>query len=223
MWIRNTLFSFFLITLLIPLTAQDIHRIETDLPVVCLTFDDGPTEKNTHRLLHILGEYDAKATFFVIGEKVPLNEEILQEVHAAGHEIGNHSFTHRNLAELESQADVSEDIEHCQRIVMAATGSKPEVFRAPYLSQNETVSGVLENAGLPSIFCSASTRDWDSASTKESILNRAIEGLKPGAIILMHEFSNNTVDILPSLLEEIKEQGYRAATISQAISMTSQQ
>ena len=223
MSIRNTLFSFFLVTFLLPLTAQEIHRIETDLPVVCLTFDDGPTEKNTHRLLHILGEYDAKATFFVIGEKVPQKEKILQEVQAAGHEIGNHSFTHRNLAELELEEEVSEDIERCQGLVLGATGIQPEVFRAPYLSQNETVSGVLENASLPSIYCSVDTRDWDSASTKESILNRAIEGLGPGAIILMHEFSNNTVDILPSLLEEMKQQGYRAVTVSQAISMTSQQ
>lgn len=197
--------------------AENISRIDTDEPIVCLTFDDGPVREHALRLIKILGQHDAVATFFVIGERVEAEADVLKRLQDAGHEIGNHTFTHPNLAKLDSRHQLRSEILRCQEAVIAATGSAPQVFRAPYLSQDERVESLLASLGIPSIFASASTEDWNRDVTAESILERAIEGLEPGAILLMHEFRKETIDVLPELLKEMRVRGLRAVTVSEAL------
>jgi len=201
------------------LSAQDISLIDTNEPIVCLTFDDGPTGENTFKFLEVLRDYQAKATFFVIGNKINGAPEALKAVHAEGHEIGNHTFSHPNLVELKSESSIREEIESCQFAVEKCTGIRPKIFRAPYLAQDESVVAVLNDLGLPSVFCSADSRDWDPESTEESILQRLIDGLNPGAVLLMHEFSDKTVKILPKLLDAIREKGLRPVTVSEALAI----
>ena len=217
MRIYSPLFILGCIASVTPVCAENVSRIDTDEPIVCLTFDDGPVREHALHLIQILGQHDAVATFFVIGERVEAEADALKQLQEAGHEIGNHTFTHPNLAKLDSRHQLHAEILRCQEAVIAATGSAPQVFRAPYLSQDERVESLLASLGMPSIFASASTEDWNQDTTAESILERAIKGLEPGAILLMHEFRKETIDVLPELLAEMRARGLRAVTVSEAL------
>lgn len=210
---------FLLLFMTLSAHAIDIHQFETQEPVVCLTFDDGPLGDNTERLRQILAEHGAKATFFVNSMKIPGAEASLKSLYKDGHEIGNHTATHPGLPDLESEGEIRAEIVDCQQAVIAVTGKAPAVFRAPFLAQDERVRSILRELELPSIFCSADTRDWDATTGAETILQRAVDGLQPGAIILMHEFRDETADILPALLEAMDAKGLRAVTVSQAMAI----
>ena len=202
------------------LGAADIHRIETEEPVVCLTFDDGPLTEHALCLQKLLDARGAKGTFFVNSMKIPAGKEALLSLYEAGHEIGNHTANHPSLPGFEDTESIRREIMDCQTAVKAVIGEMPEVFRAPYLSQDARVRKILDEAGMPSIFCSTDTRDWDAETPAETILQRAIDGLEPGAVILMHEFRDETAEILPALLDAIEARGLKAVTVSEALKLS---
>jgi peptidoglycan-N-acetylglucosamine deacetylase len=215
-----TSISMLLLSALSTLHAGEIARFETSEPWVCLTFDDGPIDGKTQRIIEILRRHKAKATFYVIGERIGENMDALRSMVRAGHEIGNHTYTHPNLAQLDDVEQIRKEIEGCQQVVGALTGEAPVTFRAPFFGRDERVQAVLESLGLPSVLCSADTRDWDPKIEQEELLERAIAGLKPGAILLMHEFSDKTIAMLPLLLAEMELRGLRSITVAEAIART---
>lgn len=194
---------------------------------LCLTFDDGPS-KTMEAVLDVLAEYDAKATFFVIGNRIAGNEAILQRAVREGHEIGNHSWSHQALGDLWdpktrvastnprfcTAEKILAEITPTQELVQKIAGVTPKLFRPPYLSD-----GVLfqKTVGMPCIATCADTVDYAEATTAEQIYDTVVTKARDGAIVLQHCFEGNekTVEALKRILPWCVEQGYRMITVSE--------
>lgn len=185
---------------------------------VALTFDDGPIPGKTEQLLAILQASQAPATFFLIGEKVQSHPELVRKMVAEGHEIGNHTNSHKNLSRI-SARDVFKEIKQCQEAIHSAAGFKPALFRAPYGAANMTTFSVLSHFGLTAVFWSVDTRDWDAKSS-EQVSQRALDRLQNGDIILFHEHSRHTIGALQGIIDEVRAKGFTFQTISQMFGRT---
>lgn len=177
---------------------------------VALTFDDGPNPATTPQVLVILKEYGAKATFFMIGQKIAGQEALLQKIVAQGNEIGNHTWSHPNLAGLSAQG-VKQEITLTNEAIEKAIHKTPKLMRPPYGSTNATVQAA---AGMQEIMWTVDTLDWQNHSTA-AIMQNVKAQLTPGGIILMHDIHQSTVAALPSVLDYLKSQGYEMVTVSE--------
>jgi len=196
--------------------TRPIQRIETPEKLVALTFDDGP-DSQTIELLKLLHQYDCKATFFVRGDRLEKHPDITRKAFAAGHEIGNHAWSHKKLPELPPN-DVEQEITRTQELIKEVTGTAPALFRAPYLQYDEATWKVLNDLNLTAINASSSTKDWDRATTTKQIIESATgDQLQPGSIILMHSWPPNTLEAMPVILKRLKEMGYRCVTVSDLV------
>lgn len=196
--------------------ATPISSVPTDQPVVALTFDDGPHATQTARLLELLARENVRVTFFEIADKVAQHPDIARAIVAAGHEIGNHSKTHANLAELADLEAVRAEVVDAQTIIREATGFTPKVFRAPRLAHGPELWTVLGELGLPSIASNFATRDWDAQTTREQIIERAIKA-DSGDIVLMHTTSKKTLEVLPEIIVALRAKDLRFVTVSELL------
>ncbi|WP_344470933.1 polysaccharide deacetylase family protein [Nonomuraea monospora] len=175
---------------------------------VALTFDDGPG-KYTDTLLRTLAAYDARATFFVVGQNVAAYPGALRRTYAAGHEIGNHSWSHPDLTRL-SAASVRSQFTRTDRAIKAAIGIRPKLVRPPYGAFDATVR---RQAGRPVVMWSVDTLDWryrDSAR----VARKAVKAVRPGSVILFHDIHPTTVRAIPKVLKALSKRGYRFVTVS---------
>lgn len=184
---------------------------------VALTFDDGPHPKVTPRVLKILKEYNAKATFFMLGVQVEYYPDMAKKVAEAGHEIGNHSKGHPNLANM-SLSEVRKQIIESSDRIEAATGRKPSLFRPPYGAMNESVKKVTKEQQTPIILWSVDSLDWKSRNA-QAVNKEVAKNIRPGSIVLMHDIHASTADALPQMLKSLKKQGYQFVTVSQLLSL----
>ena len=183
------------------------------IKTVALTFDDGPVPGKTTEVLDTLAEYKVQASFFVLGEKVERHPDIIRRMVDEGHDIGNHTYSHRNLSKL-SPAGVRDEVEKCQEAIQSACGVEPIYFRSPYGAANLTTFSTLSHFGLNAIFWSIDTMDW--ASSDESAVREAIlEGLTGGSIILLHEQSSYSRTLLSTIIDDIRSRGYEFVTLSE--------
>lgn len=202
-------------------TAQPVAFVATDQPVVALTFDDGPHETRTARLLEILAREDVRATFFEIGRNVADHPDLARAVVAAGHEIGNHTQTHANLAKLDDLDAVRTEIVQSQTLIHETTGVAPRVFRAPFLAHGPHVWTVLGELGLPSITTRVATRDWSADTTREQIIETAASA-GPGDIILLHTWPEKTLEAMPEIIARLRAKGLRFVTVSELLALAPQ-
>ena len=180
-------------------------------PLVALTFDDGPGAY-TDRLLDILDRYDAKATFFMLGLQIEEYPELLTKMQQLGCELGSHSYNHPDLATLSAE-EVANQFQMTDDLMLQACGQTAKIARPPYGSWNETV---LDIAQKPFITWCVDSMDWsykDAQKDYESILSA--DGLGDGAIILMHDIYEPTVDCAEMLIPKLQEMGYKLVTVSE--------
>jgi len=182
--------------------------------IVALTFDDGPSPKTTPKILSILKQYGAKATFFVVGENAEKQASLMQDITNDGHEVGNHSFSHPMLARASADR-IKHELESTNQIIQNTTGSLPVWFRPPYGSTNKKVEQIAADMGLKTILWTDDPRDWSRHATKESIEKKVLNGMKPGSVVLLHDNHNATIEALPALLETMKERGYRFVSVNE--------
>lgn len=187
---------------------QEEKAKKTQVNMIALTFDDGPSAETTPKVLDILKKYNIKATFFVMGQHVEGNEAILKRMAAEGHEIANHSWSHPNLTKL-SPEQIRQEIEQTQSAIENVTGKRPTMLRPPYGSINQTV---MDTVKLPSIYWSVDSLDWKSRNP-QAILTEIKTNTSPGSIILMHDIHQPTVDSLESVIQYLQSQGYSFGTI----------
>ncbi|MGT2832793.1 polysaccharide deacetylase family protein [Streptococcus halotolerans] len=187
-----------------------VAKNRQNLKRVALTFDDGPNPATTPKVVDILKRYNAKATFFTIGQKIAGQEELLKKMVDQGNEIGNHTWTHPNLTTLSGEA-VKQEINDTNAAIEKAIKQKPTLMRPPYGATNTMVQSA---AGMKEVMWTVDTLDWQSHSTP-AIMKKVQEQLKPGGIILMHDIHQTSVDALPSVLEYLKSQGYEVVTVSE--------
>lgn len=179
---------------------------------IALTFDDGPHPKVTKQILKTLEKYDAKATFFVVGQEVKEHPEILKAVYNAGHEIGNHTFNHEKLTTLQPE-DIKQQIQSTDAIIKSTIGQRATVFRPPYGSYDETITDQLN---VPNVLWTIDTLDWKHRDSKKTVL-AVKEGAKNGSIVLMHDIHQTTADALDEILATLQKQGYEFVTVSELL------
>lgn len=213
------------------------YRSSTDEGVVALTFDDGPDPISTRAVLRLLKKHGAKATFFVVGKKVERHPELLGEIVAQGHNLGLHSYGHNRLYAFLPPAEVVRDIERTSQIIEQACGERPVFFRPPVGQMSPRTAEGVKRAQVETIGWSVRARDGLEGAEPEACLKRALKGLKPGAIVLLHdaweqratiEASDEAerlencpagVRILEQLLRACEERDLRPVTLEELISL----
>lgn len=189
------------------------NTINEEDKVVALTFDDGPS-KYTKDILDILKKYDACGTFFLIGNKVSFYGEVLREMLSEGNEIGNHSYDHKYLTRL-SEEEVKDEISKTQDEIKRVTGYTPTLFRPTYGGYNNTLKSYID---LTFVLWDVDSRDWSVKST-EGIMYNVFKDVKSGSIILFHDNHEYSVNALPSVIKELKKQGYKFVTVSELLEL----
>jgi peptidoglycan-N-acetylglucosamine deacetylase len=193
-------------------------QARVDQPYIAMTFDDGPSAENTPRLLEMLKQRNIKATFFLIGQNVVSNPDLVRRILAEGHEIGNHSWTHPQLSKL-SDDRVTAEITQTQDAIKDASGFTPTLLRPPYGAITPRQREWIENRfGLNIILWSVDPFDWKRPGASV-ITQRILSQTRPGAIILSHDIHKQTVDAMPATLDALIAKGYKFATVSQLIAM----
>lgn len=182
----------------------------TRLACVALTFDDGPGP-HTDRLLDVLASKRAPATFFLLGQNVARNPALVRRMAAEGHEVGNHTWDHKQLTKLGADGQRRE-IERGAAAIREA-GVTPTVFRPPYGSRNKTTDAA---AGAPVILWDVDTLDWKTRNT-EATMTAALRDTKRGSIVLMHDIHAPTVDAVGAIVDGLREQGYTLVTVSELL------
>lgn len=177
---------------------------------LAITFDDGPGNY-TEKLLDMLKERGVKATFYILGSKVKRYSDIVRRIDAEGHQIGNHSWNHPDLAKL-TTADIQREIGNTNDAIYEIIHKRPTTIRPPYGSVNDTVLDEIRKAGMTSILWSVDTRDWADRNSK-IVCNRAVAGAHPGAIILLHDIHPTSVDAVPCIIDTLQKQGYKFVTV----------
>jgi peptidoglycan/xylan/chitin deacetylase (PgdA/CDA1 family) len=204
---------------------EGIIRRGPDLKVVALTFDDGPSPKYTPRVLGILREEKVKATFFLVGKHVEKYPYLAKRIAEEGHEIGNHTYSHRDLVPATKKVVVNE-VKKAERVIEGACGVRPLYFRPPRGIYSNAVRKLILDLGYTILLWSLSSLDWSGASSK-LILNRVKKYVRRGSIILFHDSGalikpeggsrENMVKALPEVIRYLKNNGYRFVTISELI------
>ena len=198
-----------------PATYTQAH---VDQPYVAMTFDDGPSAENTPRLLEMLKQRNIKATFFLIGQNVASNPDLVRRILAEGHEVGNHSWTHPQLSKLSDQR-VSFEITKTQDAIKDASGFTPTLLRPPYGAITSRQREWIENQfGLSIILWSVDPFDWKRPGASV-ITQRILTQARPGAIILSHDIHKQTVDAMPATLDGLMRKGFKFLTVSQLIAL----
>lgn len=177
---------------------------------VALTFDDGPHPKVTMQVLQCLDKYNAKATFFMLGNRVQYYPEIAKEVSARGHEIGNHTWSHPVLTKL-SNAQIMSEFTTTEEAIFASIGHESTVFRPPYGATNETINDMLPR---PVVNWTVDTLDWKHRD-QNKLLPMVKSNMHNNAIILMHDIHQSTADGLDAVLAYLSSEGYEFVTVSE--------
>ena len=194
--------------------AATITRIATGRPVVAMTFDDGPHPRLTPVLLDLLRARGIRATFFVIGQNVRRYPALMARMVAEGHEVGNHTLTHRALTGLDDEA-VLREMDQTTLAVYQATGKAPVTMRPPYGAISARQRSLLwEQRRLPTILWSVDPQDWRKPGS-DVVAQRILGHAHRGAVILAHDIHRTTVEAMPATLDGLVALGYQFQTMSE--------
>ena len=200
----------------VPVRAEPLRRVNTEEKRIAITFDDGPSDEKTREILEILAENGAKATFFVIGENAEAHPDRIREIHEAGHEIGNHTWSHRYLTRM-SEKEIREEVGKTEKLLTEICGERPVVFRPPGGYWSEKTVSTVEKMGYRCVLWSVDTRDW-SIPGAATVVRRVENGAGNGDVILFHDLADKrlpTPDALRVLLPRLKEAGFEFVTVSE--------
>jgi peptidoglycan-N-acetylglucosamine deacetylase len=188
--------------------------VETEQKVVALTFDDGPT-KNVDQLLPLLEKYDVKATFFLIGKDIEKHPEEAKKLVEAGHQIGNHTYSHNRMV-LKSPSFIKEEIEKTDEWIRKV-GYKGEIdFRPPFGKKLVGLPYYLSQHNRETIMWNTEPDTYFTAVSDK--VNYVMENMKPGSIILMHPMYDQTGDsfqAIEEILEKLTNDGYKFVTVNE--------
>lgn len=217
-------------------TGQWYGRTFTGLPrtglprgskQIALTYDDGPNDPYTQRLLEVLARHGVRATFFVIGRFVQRRPEIVREIVKAGHAIGNHTFTHPNLI-FQSAAQTRTQLRDCQQAIADATGLQAKLFRPPFGGRRPVTLCVAREFGLEPIMWNVTGYDWN-APPAEVIERKVTRRVGGGNVILLHDGSHQamgadrsqTVIATDRLIARYRDKGYEFVTVPEMMGCSS--
>jgi peptidoglycan/xylan/chitin deacetylase (PgdA/CDA1 family) len=196
-----------------------VRYVPTQEKVVALTFDDGPHPVFTPEILRILAHYHARATFFMIGERMEKYPRIVKDVLEAGDAIGNHTYTHPHL-EKESAAKVADELERCEQVIERQTGHRSNLFRPPRGYGDATIRQIAGERGYRTILWWVCA-DHHDAPTPQMMAMRVLRRVRPGAIILAHDGDSGIrwkdVAATPLIIQGLLKRGYRFVTVPELL------
>jgi peptidoglycan/xylan/chitin deacetylase (PgdA/CDA1 family) len=184
-------------------------------PWIALTFDDGPHPVMTERLLDMLKSEGVTGTFFIVGKMAVRHPDIVREIARQGHEVANHTFSHPNLAHADDKTVLNE-LSQTRAVIQRLTGQDSILYRPPGGAYSRRSLKVASKAGYHMILWSVLTKDVNGTSIpimQRHILNNAADG----AIVLMHSGIPNTIEMLPNVIDELRQEGYHFVTVSQLL------
>jgi chitin deacetylase len=204
------------------LFGEIVPRVETGRRVVALTFDDGPLDANVDEILASLAKYDVKATFFVCGADVQKHPRAAAKLVAAGHELGNHTYSHKRMV-FKSAAFIRSEFERTDALIRAAGYRGPIYVRAPYCKKL---------IALPRYFASTNrvhvTFDVEPESVqapfddKDNMASMVMEHVQPGSIILLHPWYRSGAEsraVVPLIIELLEDEGYQFVTVNELLQL----
>lgn len=190
---------------------------EAGIPLVALTFDDGPWPGQTEQILAILQERSVPATFFMLGMRVERAPDLARAVAEAGHVIGNHTYWHVNLST--TPPDVAAwEIEGTNQMIAAATGARPTWVRAPGGNLGGPARAYIAQAGMRHALWTVDPQDWNDTATPEQVAWNVISTTRPNAVIVMHDGGGNqatTIAALPMIIDTLRSYGYEFVTLDE--------
>lgn len=213
--------------------SDTVASVPVTEKVVALTYDDGPNPPHTQAVLELLAQHGVKATFFLKGRNVEAYPQAVQAILQAGHEIGNHSYSHRPMFSL-SQPAMREEVARTSAAIAQVTGSVPALFRPPYGAQGPGLKRALAALGLSSILFGPVGFDWE-VTDPQRIADNVLADIEPGAIVLLHDGDGDsddprtqnsrapTVAATALIIEALKAQGYRFATVGELMARSAEQ
>ncbi len=199
----------------VPPNAVAIYRGNPAKRMVALTFDATYGDNQTPRLLEILRNNGIRATFFLSGIW-PVNfPDLARSIAAEGHEIGNHSYTHPHMPQL-SQPEIRNQIIRAEAVIRSITGRDTYLFRPPFGEYDQAMLNVLAQLGYVTIMWTVDSLDWQNPGV-DAIVNRVVNNVQTGAIILMHQAAVQTPQALPRIISRLRQLGYSFGTVTEVL------
>lgn len=204
------------------LFGELVNRVDTDEKVIALTFDDGPTASHTPRVLDVLRQKGVTATFFLIGSETEQNIDQARAIIAAGHEIGNHTYTHSDMT-LADETRAAEEVEKTDAAIRAAGYDGEILFRPPFGKKLFGLPLYLAKHDRVSVTWDVEPESIDDiAADSEKITAHVLEKTKPGSIIILHVMYDSrepSRQALPRIIDGLKERGFRFVTVSELMKL----
>ncbi len=201
-----------------PGKENSIYRIDTENNIIALTFDVVWTDEYTRDILRTLDRYDLKATFFVTGKWMEKYPEMTEEILKNGHEIGNHSYSHAHMKELDEE-EIQEEIMKADQLLREKFDYRALFFRPPFGEYDERILNVAEEAGYYTVLWSIETGDWLNPGV-DKIIDRVVKRTHKGGIILLHNCSPQGVKALPMIIHSLKLRKFKIVPVSQLLGLT---
>ena len=189
-----------------------LRYIDPDLPMIALTYDDGPYSKVTDQILATLYDYDSVATFFIVGNRINNYSKTIKTMIANGNEVGNHSYTHRYTLTKLNIEDLNDELSNVQKAIDKYIGDyQIKLLRPTGGRYNQFVK---DNCNYPLVNWSVDTKDWRDHSS-EGTYNAVVNVVKDGDIVLMHDLFQSTADATKAIVPKLQEMGYQLVTVSE--------
>jgi len=203
--------------------GQTFTRLPRPSKKLALTYDDGPNDPYTLRLMEVLAKHDVHATFFAIGRYVQQKPQIVRELVNSGHVVGNHTYTHPQLM-FESENKIRSQLSMCQNILSDTLGMQVNLFRPPFGGRRPAVLRIAREMKLEPVMWSITSYDW-KPTTPERIEQHVRRQLKGGDVILLHDGGHvemgadrsHTVKVTDRLITKYKAEGYEFVTIPEML------
>jgi len=192
-----------------------VYSVQRDNRAVSLTFDAAWGNEDTQTLIDILGKFNVKVTFFVVGEWAEKYPESVKALSDAGHEVMSHSDDHAHFTKL-SASQIKDNLTAANEKISAVTGKTPNLFRAPYGEYDDNVIKTVRNLGMQVIQWDVDSLDWKEISASE-ITKRVTSKVGPGSIILFHNAALHTPEALPGIIEWLIKNGYSMVPVSELL------
>ncbi len=204
-------------------SSSDKSQYSAEDKLIALTYDDGPHSVYTNKILDVLEENGAKATFFILGYNIDKNIDIIRRAQSIGCEIGNHSNNHKILTDCDNET-IRNQVNIPNEKLKELTGIEMTLFRAP----GGAFNGITDKIGMPLIQWSIDTEDWKAKDTSNKgrteeernaelrrIADEVVAGAKKGDIILMHDIYSFTADLSAIVIPELAEKGFKIVSVSE--------
>lgn len=193
-----------------------IYSVDNDKKQISITFNCAWEAEDIPSILDTLDRYHVKATFFVLGVWAEKNPEALKMIAERGHEIGNHSYSHKLPSRI-TQEQIKEEIDRCNAAVKNIIGAEPSLYRAPSGDYNDMLISLVRASEMVPVQWSVDSIDWDNRMSGADIVSRVTGKIHPGAIILFHSGTAYTAEVLPEILSHLQAEKYEFVPVSKLI------